>query len=84
MPERTIATLSNNIASVYWLRKGSTTTIGPAAYLLWLQAHHQQFHRCCSLHDYITDPANDMADICSRAWHLTNSQLFAYFNIHFP
>ena len=65
--ERTIATLSDNIANVYWLCKGSTTTTGPAAYLLCLQAHHQRFHRYCSLHDYIPGPANDMADICSQA-----------------
>ena len=38
--ERTIGTLSDNIANVYWLRKGSTTTTGLAAYLLRLQAHH--------------------------------------------
>ena len=76
--ERTIRTLLDNIANVYWLRKGSTTTTGPAAYLLRLQAHHQRFHRYLSLHDYIPGPANDMADICSRAWHLTDSQLLVY------
>ena len=82
--ERTIGTLSDNIANVYWLRKGSTTKTGPAAYLLRLQAHHQRFHRYLLLHDYIPGPANEMADICSRAWHLTNSQLLAYFDLHFP
>ena len=38
--ERTIGTLLDNNANVYWLQKGSTTTTGPAAYLLRLQAHH--------------------------------------------
>ena len=82
--ERTIGTLSDNVANVYWLQKGSTTTTGPAAYLLRLQAHHQRFHRYLSLHDYIPGPTNDMADICLRVWHLTDSQLFAYFDLHFP
>ena len=65
--KKTLATLSENIANVYWLQKGSTTTTGPAAYLLRLQACHQRFRCYCSLHDYIPGPANDMADICSRA-----------------
>ena len=82
--ERTIGTLSDNIANVYWLQKGSTNTTGPSAYLLRLQAHHQRFHQYLSHHDYIPGPANDMADICSRAWHLTDSQLLAYFDLHFP
>ena len=25
-----------------------------------------------------------MADACSRLWHLTDSQLLAYFNLHYP
>ena len=77
--EQTIGTLSDNIVNVYWLQKGSTTTTGPAAYLLRLQAHHQRFHHYISLHDYIyiPGPANGMANICSCAWHLTDSQLLS-------
>mmetsp|Transcript_52007 Transcript_52007/g.58089 ORF Transcript_52007/g.58089 Transcript_52007/m.58089 type:complete len:110 (+) Transcript_52007:1550-1879(+) len=56
----------------------------PQVYLLQLQAHHQRFHWYLCLHDYILGPANEMANICSRAWHLTNSQFLAYFNLHFP
>ena len=51
--ERTIRSLLDNIANVYWLQKGSTTTTGPAAYILRLQAHHQRFHHYLLLHDYI-------------------------------
>ena len=82
--EQTIGTLWDNIANSYWLRKGSTTATGPTAYLLRLQAHHQRFQRYLSLHNYIPGPANDMADICSCVWHLTNSQLLSYFGLHFP
>ena len=82
--ERTISTLLDNIVNVYWLQKGSTTTIEPPANLLRLQAHHQRFHRYLSLHDYTPGPANNMADICSRAWHLTDLQLLSYFDLHFP
>ena len=82
--ERTVATLSDNVASVYWLRKGSATTVGPAAYLLRLQAHHQRFHRYVARHDYIPGESNVMADICSRAWHLSDSQLLALFERKFP
>ena len=46
--ERTIGTLLDNIVNVYWLRKGSTTTMGPPTYLLQLQANHQRFHRYLS------------------------------------
>ena len=82
--EKTIWTASDNTANVYWLRKGSTTTTGPPAHLLRIQAHHQRYHRYVPLHDYIPGPANEMADLCSRAWHLTDSQLLSHFNSHYP
>lgn len=65
--ERTIHTLSNNVASVFWLRKGSTTTTWPPAYLLQAQALHQRFHCYILQHNYILGEANAMADKCSRA-----------------
>ena len=37
-----------------------------------------------ALHDYIPGEANKMADICSRAWHLSDTELLAYFDLHFP
>ena len=36
--ERTVSCLTDNISARSWQRKGSTTTLGPAAYLLRLQA----------------------------------------------
>ena len=58
--EHTIVTLSDNIANVYWLWKESTTTMGPAAYLLQLQAHYQRFRCCCSIHCMTTSQAQQM------------------------
>ena len=60
--ERTVSTLTDNIAACSWQRKGSTTTLGPAAYLLRLQALHQRHHRYLNKSDYIPRPANAMAD----------------------
>ena len=82
--EQTIHNSYDNIATVFWQRKGATTTIGPAAYLLRLQALHQRFFRYVPLRDYIPGPVNIMADILSRRWDLTDAELLAYFNLHFP
>jgi len=82
--ERTIWTGSDNTANVYWQRKGSTTTTGPAAYLLRDQALHQRQHRYVPQHDYVPGTANVMADDCSRLWHLTDAQLLTHFNFTYP
>ena len=82
--ERTVWTGSDNTANVHWLRKGSTTTTGPPAHLLRIQAMHQRYHRYVPSHDYVPGTANKMADVCSRAWHLSDSQLIAHFNSSFP
>ena len=82
--EQTIWTGSDNTASVHWLRKGSATTTGPAAFLLRVQGHHQRTHRYVPLHDYVPGTANAMADFCSRAWHLSDSRLLAHFNSVYP
>jgi hypothetical protein len=82
--EYTIHNCHDNTPAVYWQRKGSTTTTGPAAYLLRLQAIHQRHYRYHARHDYLPGDLNKMADICSRAWHLSDAQLLTYFNSHFP
>jgi hypothetical protein len=82
--EHTIHNLHDNTPAVFWQRKGSTTTTKAAAYLLRLQSLHQRFYRYVPLHDYIPGPSNTMADLCSRAWHLTDSDLLTLFNSRFP
>jgi hypothetical protein len=82
--EKTVYTLSDNTPAAAWQSKGSTTTTGPAAYLLRLQALHQRQHRYVSRVSHIPGVANAMADDCSRLWSLTNDALLAHFNLHYP
>ena len=81
---RTIVPLGDNIPRVVWHHKHSTTTTGPAAYLLRLNSIHQRHYRYVSKPAYIPGPANVMADDCSRRWDLSDSQLLAYFNSVYP
>ncbi len=82
--EHTVHNLHDNTPAVYWQRKGSTTTSGPAAYLLRLQAVHQRFHRYVPHHDYIPGSSNVMADDCSRRWDLSDDALLTFFNSVYP
>jgi len=82
--ERTVSILTDNIPARSWQRKGSTTTLGPAAYLLRLQALHQRHHRFLHQPDYIPGPANAMADDASRLWHLTDTAFLAHLNSSYP
>jgi hypothetical protein len=67
-----------------WQRKGSVTTNAAPAYLLCLQSIHQRFHRYRPDTVYLPGPLNVMSDDCSRLWHLSDSQLLAYFNATYP
>ena len=81
---RTMLPLGDNTPMVSWHHKQSTTTTGPAAYLLRLNSIHQRHYRYVSKSGYIPGSANAMADDCSRLWHLTDSQLLAHFNSTYP
>ena len=82
--ERTVKSSTDNTPTLYWERKGSTTTTGPAAYLLRLQALHQRFHRYIKQHDYIPGPDNKMADDASRLHHLSRQQFLTHFQSTYP
>jgi hypothetical protein len=82
--EATIHNSSDNVATVWWQGKGVTSTTGPAALLLQLQALHQRHHHYVPTSDYIMGPANAMADDCGRLWNMTDSQLLAHFNLIYP
>ena len=73
--EKTTHNSYHSIATVYWQRKGATTTISPATFLLRLQALHQRFFCYVLLRDYIPGRINVMADFLSRCWDLTNAQI---------
>jgi hypothetical protein len=57
----TIHTFHDNTPAQHWQRKGSTTTSGPAAFLLRLQSHHQHGQRYTACHDYLPGPLNRMS-----------------------
>ena len=82
--ETTIATFTDNISARAWLRKGSKSTSGPAAYLLRLHSLLQRHYRYRSTVDYIPGPANAMADDASRLWHLSDDALLAHFASIYP
>ena len=82
--ERTISNFTDNISARAWLRKGSTTTLGPAAYLLRIHALLQRHCRYRTTIDYVPGPANAMADDASRLWHLSDNALLAHFDSTFP
>ena len=77
-------TFTDNTPAQSWRMKGSTTTTGPAAYLLQLSALHRRHHRYKNYTDYLPGPLNVLADKCSRLWDLTDSQLLTHFNTHYP
>ncbi|KAL7571454.1 hypothetical protein ACA910_019209 [Epithemia clementina (nom. ined.)] len=77
---QTLAICSNNTPAVSWQGCGAVTTAGPAAYIPRLSALHQRQHRCLVQHLYIPGPANLLADIASRQFHLTNHMLLTYLN----
>jgi hypothetical protein len=82
--ERTAATLCDNTPAVSWRRKGSTTTAGPASYLLREASLHQREHRYLSVVDFINGIQNRMADDASRRFDLSDSQLLSLFNSRYP
>jgi hypothetical protein len=81
---RTTHTVHDNMAKVWWRKKGSTTTMGPAAYLLRLQAIHQRHHRYLPQQDFIPGKVNLMADLTTRSWEISDSTLLSIFNLRFP
>jgi hypothetical protein len=82
--ETTISTFTDNISARAWLRKGSKTTHGPAAYLLRIQSLLQRHFRYRSTVDYVPGPTNTMADDASRLWHLSDTALLTHFNSVYP
>lgn len=81
---RTILPMGDNTPSVSWHHKGSTSTTEAAAYLLRINSLHQRHFQYLAKAGWIRGSANAMADDCSRLWHLSDSQLLAYFNSVYP
>ena len=70
----------DNYAAVIWNWKGSTSTNGPAAYLLRLLSFHTCHHQHSPLHNFIPGHLNQLADKAS-GWF---KQLLTHFNTHYP
>lgn len=81
---RTIGTATDNTPTLSWQRKGSTTTLGPAAYLLRCQALHQRFYHYKKLLGHIPGVLNRMADDASRRWDLSDLDLLTHFTLRYP
>jgi hypothetical protein len=80
--ERTLLSKTDNLATLFWQRKGSATTEKCPHYLLRLFGIHQRYHRYVPRHDYLSGPSNPIADALSRQSHLTNSELLTYLHTH--
>lgn len=76
--EQTVRTGCDNIAAVAWRNKGSTTTEGPAAYLLRLASLQQRKHKHVPRVAYIAGPANVLADAASRRFDLSTTELISH------
>ncbi len=82
--ERTTKDSTDNLATMHWTRKGSTTTTGPPAKLLRIASIHQRHHRYLNLKDYLEGKRNTMADDSSRLVTLTPAQLLTHFASTYP
>ena len=82
--DRTAIPLGDNIPAVSWGHRGSVTTLGATGHLLRLNSLHQRHFRYCSKPDFIPGPVNQMADDCSRLWHLSDDELLTHFNLTYP
>jgi hypothetical protein len=82
--ELTLASLSDNTPAVAWMKRGSISGDGPAAYLLRLAALHRRHYRYLLEISHIPGLANAMADDSSRLWELSNAALIAHFNTQYP
>ena len=81
--ERTILSKTDNLATLYWQRKGSATTTAPPAHLLRLFGIHQRYHRYVPRHDYIPGKSNPLADESSRLFYMNDSQFLTHLNSKF-
>jgi hypothetical protein len=80
----TILSGSNNSTSIYWIRKGSTSTSKPAGALLRLRSWLLQQHRVTAPVTFLAGKDNHLAGAASCRCDLTNSQLCSLFDRAFP
>ena len=82
--ERTLCALSDNTPAIARDQKGSTSLDSPAAYLCQIASLHQRAYRYRLRSSHVPGTLNVMADILSRRWELSDSQMLDLFNTTFP
>ena len=82
--ERTLCALSDNTPAIAREQKGSTSSDSPTAYLCRIASLHQRAYQYCLRSSHIPGTLNVMANILSRHWALSNSQMLDLFNTTFP
>lgn len=82
--ERTIVSKTDNLNTLFWQRKGSTTSGKVPAHLLRLFGIHQRYHRYVPRYDYLSGPSNPIADALSRDFHMSWHQLTRSLSSHLP
>ena len=75
--ERTVLSKTDNLNTLFWERKASSTTDKVPAHLLRLFGIHQRYHRYVPRHDYQSGSSNPVADATSRDFHLSWEDLIA-------
>ena len=73
--EHTFLSKTDNLATLFWQRKGSATTDKLPAYLFRLFGIRQRYHP-----DYLSGPSNPMADDSSHMFELSDDKLLSYLN----
>jgi hypothetical protein len=83
-PLTTILSGSDNSTSIYWIRKGSTSTSKTAGALLRLRSWLLRQHQVAAPVTFLAGKDNHLAGAASRRWDLTDSQLCSLFDRDFP
>ena len=82
--KRNMLSQTDNMAGLWWKRKGMATSTLQPAHLLRLQAIHQQFHRYIPRHDFVSGVDKGIYDHPSGSQDLTDTTLFAQMDTLHP
>ena len=83
LTERTFHSETDNTPTLFWERKGSTSTASIPPTILRAGALHQRYHRYVARNDFRSGDTNTLADTASR-FTGTDTKLLALFDNKFP
>ena len=83
-PPWALLTSCDNMMAMSWMRKGVVTMDGPVAMLLHLHVNIAQANQFQSHYVHIPGEENEIADLCSPAFHLTDMELLSFLNLCYP